>query len=70
MLVLGRALGQEVWIETPEGRFIRVVVVDFRRSPGGRQAVRIGFDADAEVKVDRSEIVELREQIAKEGQPP
>ena len=53
MLTLSRQTHQEVIIETPEGRKIRVAVVQI---DGGR--VRLGFDADKEVKIHRRELVE------------
>lgn len=51
LLVLSRKYGEGVVITTPEGRRILVHVVGVQ---GGR--VRLGFEADAEVKVWRSEI--------------
>jgi sRNA-binding carbon storage regulator CsrA len=50
MLVLGRAPGEEVVIRTPEGRVIRVQVVD------GRDRTRLGFTADREVLINRAEM--------------
>jgi len=54
MLVLGRRVGEEIWI----GDDIRVVVVDIR----GNQA-RLGFDAPLEVSIRRSEVDDGRRSV-------
>lgn len=54
MLVLGRRVGEEIWI----GDDIRVVVVDIR----GNQA-RLGFDAPLEVSIRRSELDDGRRSV-------
>lgn len=59
MLVLGRRYGQEIIIETPEGRRIRIVVAKWSgyRTRAGKQkgTVYIGVEAEREVIVRRSE---------------
>jgi carbon storage regulator CsrA len=51
MLVLGRKQGQGVTARLPDGSEIRVVVVDIRD-----ENVRLGFEADFRVQINRDEI--------------
>ena len=52
MLCLSRERNEAVTITTPEGRTIRVIVVEPRGSK-----VRLGFQADKEVKIMRDELI-------------
>lgn len=58
MLTLNRRRDEVVWIRTPEGRNIRILVADVH----GRQ-VRLGFTAAPEVEIVREEIMEGRGNI-------
>lgn len=54
MLILARELDQRIVIRTPEGRVITAMVVAIR---GGQvPLVRLGFEADPDVTIDREEI--------------
>lgn len=59
--MLSRMLNEVVVLTMPDGRLIRVVICDLR----GDKA-RIGFDAPADVRVDRLEVHEAiqREKLA------
>lgn len=59
MLILSRTVDEEVWIEMPDGRVIRVMVVALRAGK-----VRIGFDAPDDVAVDRREVAEAKQRRA------
>jgi len=50
MLVLSRKKNESVIITLPDGREIVVVVVEIDRGK-----IRLGFQADADVKIDRRE---------------
>lgn len=56
MLVLSRDREGQIVLRTPEGRKIVLTVCDFPRS----NRVRLGFDADREVEIDRLEIDKLK----------
>jgi len=53
MLVLSRKKNESVIITLPDGREIVVVVVEIDRGK-----IRLGFQADADVKIDRRELYE------------
>lgn len=55
MLVLSRRINEVIVIETPSGEKIGVSVLEIRGN-----AVRLGFTADAEVKINRSELINSR----------
>lgn len=61
MLVLARRLGERVVVTMPDGRLVRVLLVDVDRGK-----VRLGFDAPPDVLVDREE-VHARREAAKEA---
>ena len=55
MLVLTRLLGQDVFIDvppSPHGRRVRLTVVRVDRN-----RVKLGFEADREVAINRSEVL-------------
>ena len=52
MLVLSRGVDEAITIVTPEGRRITVTVV----SIVGHNKVRLGFEADPDVEIDRYEV--------------
>lgn len=54
MLVLKRMPGEWIRITTPEGRVIRVKMVERRGADGHH---RIGFEADHSVKIMREELI-------------
>lgn len=51
MLCLGRRIGGSIVIATPEGRRIRLQVIDIRE-----YTVRLGIEADREVTIHREEV--------------
>jgi carbon storage regulator CsrA len=53
MLVLGRRLGEEIVIIPPDGREIVVRLVELR---GHGSILRVGINADTDVKVFRREV--------------
>lgn len=53
MLVLSRKLKEVTIITTPSGEEIRVVVVDIDRGK-----IRLGFEADRKIKINRLELEE------------
>lgn len=53
MLVLGRKLGEEVWV----GSDIRVTII---KVEGG--TVRLGIEAPSEVRIERAEISQLNKK--------
>lgn len=59
MLILSRAVDEEVWIEIPDGRTIRVRVVALRFGK-----VRIGFEADDDIAINREEIARGKQRGA------
>jgi carbon storage regulator CsrA len=65
MLVLSRQEQEGVKITTPSGEVIRVVVV---RVHGNDRKVRLGFEANAGVVIDRDE-VSLRRAKYPNGKP-
>lgn len=52
MLVLARKTGEVVIVTLPDGREMRVTVVDIDRNK-----IRLGFDAPDDVKIMREELV-------------
>lgn len=56
MLVLSRKPDEDIVIKTPEGRTIVVKVVSLLPDK-----VRLGFTADAAVKIDRRELLTQKE---------
>jgi carbon storage regulator CsrA len=52
MLVLARKTGETVIVTLPDGREMRVVVVDIDRNK-----IRLGFTAPDDVKIMREELV-------------
>jgi carbon storage regulator len=52
MLVLSRKANQTVIVTLPDGREMRVTVVDIDRNK-----IRLGFDAPDDVKIMREELV-------------
>ncbi len=60
-MVLSRLMGESVEITTPEGRTIRVTLVY-----SGRDNARIGFEADRDVTILRSEIVRSFDDVRDE----
>lgn len=57
MLVVTRKKSEAVIVTMPDGRLIRVLVVDVRENK-----TRIGIDAPADVAIDREEIWERRQE--------
>lgn len=64
MLVLGRKIGEEIFINLPDGRqvVVRVLEVSLQRDSGNLR-VRLGVTAPRDVPVWRSEL------LTREGQP-
>lgn len=57
MLVLSRKLGEKVCLITPDGTYLWVTVVDIDRGK-----IRLGFNAPAEVKIFRQELLPIEER--------
>ena len=63
MLVLSRHRDEDIVITTPEGRRIRVTLIDIRGDK-----CRIGFEADPDVQINRSEIqAQIDAGVPREG---
>lgn len=54
MLVLSRKVNETIIIRTPDGYQIEVMLVQI-----GRDKVRLGFEADPSVTINRSEVQEF-----------
>ena len=54
MLILTRKPRESVVIQLPDGRRVTVVVMDVHRTG---QRIRLGFDAPADVKIHRDELL-------------
>lgn len=65
VLRLTRLIGEAVVIQLPDGRVVRVVVNEV-----GRGKVRLGFDADKTIRIDREEIHLRRLEARGGGEPP
>lgn len=59
MLVCSRKTNERMVITTPEGRLIRMTIVELRGDK-----VRVGFEADRDVVIDRQEIWEMKQPRA------
>lgn len=55
MLVLKRYEDERVIIKTPSGELIKVMIVKTDRN-----SVKVGFEADRDVTIDREEVYERR----------
>jgi carbon storage regulator CsrA len=64
MLVLGRLLNEEIIVRCGCGE-VRIVVVGFR---AGR--VRLGFEADRSIEIDRGEVRESKDRNPNGGPRP
>ena len=65
MLALTRWIDEEVWIDVPPCEDARRIVVKVIRVDGGK--VRLGFDADPSVIIDRSEVGAAKQREAIRG---
>ena len=59
MLALTRRIGESVILTLPDGRRVEVTITD--KSAG---QVRLGIEAPKDVRIDREEILEHRDQEA------
>lgn len=64
-LVLSRDTDETVIIELPDGRLIKVQVIDLQRISGRPPRMRLKFEADNDIIIDREEVYRDRK-----GLPP
>lgn len=73
MLVLTRYTDESVVVTVPPSdgpRTVRLKVIGYRyRNAAGRWAVCLGFDADIDITIDRSEVAGLRRRRAPDATP-
>lgn len=63
MLVLSRAVSEKTRITVPPSAFERVIEVVPVEVRGRQQKVRIGFEADRDIRIVREDVIDCREKI-------